>query len=443
ASSTAAINPLKIKGAKFFDSVTGEQFFIKGVAYQPSGPNGSIIDPLADPTTCKRDIEYFTDLGLNTIRVYQVDNTLNHDECMNALADKGIYLVLDLSTPKYSINRKDPRYDVEILNHYKKTADAFAGYPNVIGFFAGNEVVNNVNATHAAPFVKASIRDLKAHMKTKTRHIPIGYSTNDAAETRVQCADYFNCGEEADRVDFYGYNIYSWCGDDATFVSSQYYERTQQFSTYSAPVFLSEFGCNTNGVRSFHQVKAIFGPDMDTVFSGGIVYEYTEEKNNYGLVTITDGEVTKRQCYQNLKTELESVDPTKLTMSSYSSSLQPSQCPAIGADWNASTKIPPTPSEELCSEMYNSLECVLNEKTDPSAYGTLYGYVASKGISSADVDENGTTGTYGKYAGCSPAQRLSYMLNQYYLESHKKPTSCNFDGKANIVTPTGKSPSTS
>ena len=38
------------------------------------------------------------ELGANTIRVYHVDPTGNHDACMTAFADKGIYLFLDLDT---------------------------------------------------------------------------------------------------------------------------------------------------------------------------------------------------------------------------------------------------------------------------------------------------------------------------------------------------------
>jgi hypothetical protein len=41
----------------------------------------------------------FQQLGINTIRVYSVDPSLDHDECMTLLAQAGIYLVLDVNTP--------------------------------------------------------------------------------------------------------------------------------------------------------------------------------------------------------------------------------------------------------------------------------------------------------------------------------------------------------
>lgn len=70
------------------------------------GGASKLKDPIADAEECKSDIAKFKELGLNTIRIYTVDNSQNHDECMAALADAGIYLVLDVNTPKYSINRK-------------------------------------------------------------------------------------------------------------------------------------------------------------------------------------------------------------------------------------------------------------------------------------------------------------------------------------------------
>ncbi|KAF9079456.1 Glycolipid anchored surface protein 4 precursor, partial [Mortierella sp. AD031] len=66
-----ASNIITTKGTKFFDSVTKDQFFINGVAYQPRTLTGASTDPLAKPNDCRRDFALMKDLGLNTIRVYQ------------------------------------------------------------------------------------------------------------------------------------------------------------------------------------------------------------------------------------------------------------------------------------------------------------------------------------------------------------------------------------
>jgi hypothetical protein len=78
-----------------------ERFYIRGIDYQPGGSSGQ-DDPLADETVCKRDIAEFKKLGVNTIRVYMTDNSKDHDTCMNALADAGIYVILDANNPLYS-----------------------------------------------------------------------------------------------------------------------------------------------------------------------------------------------------------------------------------------------------------------------------------------------------------------------------------------------------
>lgn len=131
--STPAIN---ITGNAFFNSETGERFYIRGVDYQPGG-SSNLTDPLADVEICKRDIPVFQDLGINTIRVYTVDNSLDHSECMQMLQDAGIYLILDVNTPEASISRYNPScsYNAVYLQSIFSTVDDFAQYDNVLGFF--------------------------------------------------------------------------------------------------------------------------------------------------------------------------------------------------------------------------------------------------------------------------------------------------------------------
>jgi 1,3-beta-glucanosyltransferase GAS1 len=214
--------------------------------------------------------------------VYALDPTVDHTDAMNLLADAGIYVIADLSAPSTSINRASPEWNDELYARYTSVIDNMANFTNVLGFFAGNEVSNAPNNTDASAFVKAAVRDMKAYIKQKNyRTIGVGYATNDDASIRVNMADYFNCGDTADAIDFWGYNIYSWCGD-SSYTESGYDVRTQEFSNYSVPAFFAEYGCNSVEPRPFTEVQALFGDQMSPVWSGGIVYMYFQEANDYG-----------------------------------------------------------------------------------------------------------------------------------------------------------------
>lgn len=283
--------------------------FIKGIAYQgrmrlvfypfssfpvfvssadsapasvTAGENESYVDPLTDPAGCKRDIPYLKELDTNVVRVYAIKPDEDHSECMQMLADAGIYLIADLSQPSQSINRANPQWNNELYTRYTSVIDALANYTNVLGFFAGNEVSNDIHNTNASAFVKAAVRDMKKYISDKGyRKIGVGYAANDDEEIRQQIREYFDCGTDDERIDFFGLNIYEWCGD-SSFQQSGYAARTKDFSTYNVPAFFSEYGCNTVQPRKFTDVPVLFGPEMTGVWSGGIVYMYFQEQNDYG-----------------------------------------------------------------------------------------------------------------------------------------------------------------
>lgn len=61
-------------------------------------------DPLIDSDQCQLDATLMQTLGANAIRVYHVDATADHTDCMGIFADAGIYLFVDLDTFDTAIN---------------------------------------------------------------------------------------------------------------------------------------------------------------------------------------------------------------------------------------------------------------------------------------------------------------------------------------------------
>lgn len=433
----ADVPAIEVVGNKFFYANNGTQFLIRGVAYQQNFDNSTdsgltqYVDPLADGDACKRDVEYFAKSNTNVLRVYAVDPEKNHDDCMKLFEDAGIYIIADLSEPSTSINRNSPEWNLELYDRYTSVIDMFANYSNVLGFFAGNEVTNNKSNTDASAFVKAAVRDMKSYILDKGWSFPVGYSSNDDEDIRVAIADYFSCGDLDERADFFGINMYEWCGD-STFKTSGYADRTEEYKNLTIPVFFSEYGCNAERPRKFTEIGTIFSDEMTDVWSGGIVYMYYEEENDYGLVSVSGSSVSTLADYSYYSQEMNSISPS-LAQSSEVGAFSTSTlaCPTSASTWKANAKLPPTPDKNVCDCIGASLQCVVSSDVDSKDYGDLFGVVCGE-IDCSAVSGNGENGTYGAISFCSDKDKLSYLLNQYYVENGKHSSACNFDGLASM-----------
>ncbi|KAL2191614.1 glycoside hydrolase family 72 protein [Thermothelomyces heterothallicus CBS 203.75] len=442
---SAALPPIVMKGSKFFYE-NGTQFFIKGIAYQQDTTAGGdssstqavdYKDPLADEAACKRDVPLLKALHTNTIRTYRIDPKADHDACMKLLDEAGIYVISDLSVPGESINRNDPLWDTELYKRYTDVVDSLSKYSNVIGFFAGNEVTNEPNNTQASAYVKAAVRDVKAYIKENVdRWMGVGYAANDDSNIRADIAHYFNCGDQDQAIDFWGYNIYEWCGHK-TLETSGYQTQIDFFKNYSVPVFFAEYGCNLpNGAdgRIWEETTALYGKEMTPVFSGGIVYMYFEEENDYGLVKLQGDTAKPMKNYEALESVIAKVNPTGTSMDAYEPTNSPAACPEVSKNWQVKGgSLPPKPDASLCDCMYASLSCVPADDTSTEDYGDIFGYICGKFPDlCAGISGNATEGTYGAYSMCSAKQKLGYVLDQYYKEQGSASDACGFDGKATL-----------
>lgn len=72
------------------------------------------------------------------------------------LATAGIYLLLDVNSPllNHHLNRYEPwtTYTELYLENIFRTVEQFSYYNNTLGFFAGNEIVNDGESAEVRKF---------------------------------------------------------------------------------------------------------------------------------------------------------------------------------------------------------------------------------------------------------------------------------------------------
>ncbi|KAI5235818.1 glycoside hydrolase family 72 protein [Aureobasidium subglaciale] len=348
----SAIPTISVKGSKFFTS-DGNQYFVKGIAYQLVPE-----DPLIDNNQCQLDASLMKTLGANAIRVYHVDPDADHKACMSTFADAGIYLFVDLDTFNTQIEQTSPHWNESQYDAFAKVMDEFQQFDNTAGFFVGNEVLTTSNGSIAAPYVKAAARDMKAYRNSKNyRNIPVGYSAADISSLRPNLQNYLACGtNSSDALDFFSLNSYEWCGQ-TTYEVSGYEQLTQDITSYNIPIFFSEVGCNTPKPRTFDDQAAIFGSEMAPYWSGSMIYEWLEEANNYGLINYgpqTDPTATNAvggftrsgtptpisPDFYNLSNQWKTITPSSVSEAAYSPTNSAPECPAYTSGvWEVSGNV--------------------------------------------------------------------------------------------------------
>lgn len=308
------LDPVIPKGKRFFHSVTGEYFPVKGIAYYPRPNNGTLsVSNSVDFFTndfrdlWEADVESFKTLGVNTIRLYAVDPSQNHDAFMCALQEAGIYvmvgLLADCEDCGIGPDEAPSCYPPSLKERGQWIMNEFSKYTNTLAFSAGNEVTlyaTDQRIELNAPCQKKFLRDMRAYVDKCSaipasilpRKIPIGMVNWD--KDRELQTLYFNCrtdsNDELENAEWYGLNSYQHCSPSATSVDQLLGWQTLRgdFASYdlSIPIVISEYGCRERfptigefeAQRTWLQVDALYSPSYMTQFAGGIVFEFSAEK---------------------------------------------------------------------------------------------------------------------------------------------------------------------
>lgn len=119
-------------------------------------------------------------LGVNTIRVYNLDPTASHDECASIFNAVGIYMLLDVNSPLGGESlvpgaQLASSYNANYLQHIFAVVEAFKDYDNTLGFIGGNEDMVSKSPTISCPILgvqEARINVLAASLYRNTSSLP-------------------------------------------------------------------------------------------------------------------------------------------------------------------------------------------------------------------------------------------------------------------------------
>jgi hypothetical protein len=282
----------------------GSRWSPKGICYQPVDGSDPLSDDhldhltkLLDPATTNG----LLNLGINCIRVYQVDPSKNHDKVMDLLASNGIYVLVGAVTSDCCITTTSTSVPGPVVARVKAVADTFARYSNVLGFDISNELLDSPSPSQygLVSVTKQLKQQMHSYMASQGyRAVPIGCCTRDVPSYTFPGTSAYACGTAEERMDFIGYNTYRWIvpngqQPDAGSLTA-YYELYDHFKNFPVPVMLTEIGAACTGGRDWSQIAYIFGQskvtsgsnsaDMSAAISGCFAFRYYERGQGFGLV---------------------------------------------------------------------------------------------------------------------------------------------------------------
>lgn len=394
------LNPIEVKGHGFYDSVTGKEFFAKGIAM----PNLKAVGDVDDWIKIMENLRNESN-DLNVLRVYEFpDNCFdNHEKsCMDPIMRKadelGFYVIVAGTgtmwgyLPRRCKNGQEPGpgcaktaaqcYKNGGVLGFGQTIVQNFNYPNTLAIVIGNEV--DQQTPEFLPVIKAYARDLNAYMKMcntddkspskgHMRQIPLMYTSSDdrgdAADK--QKTNYLFCGNKTDEtIDIFGLNIERWCDDTAGRITYDAVNDWVNEGNYDGVFMFSEMGCSktntANGSRTWKQLEGFFetmpsvdgfvayayqgNPDFDMMDGPTSSAKMLKDGENFFTEIQKLGKEEERQRPKPRPTDCSIVDVMYLTHSKGMVSVDDVPIYDTGATgWAAQCPAPRKPSENMTS----------------------------------------------------------------------------------------------
>ena len=290
-----------VQGNYLVKQSDGSRFLMKGIAFP--------VSTAEDSYNVKgwQDVLYQlheTAPQINTVRMYDMDPTLDYSAFFHAAAALGIYVLVPLTSAAGAgvLDRTQAApncYSPALFSYGKACIDNFGRYPNVLAGVIANEVMNSLETWKAAPCVLAYSRDLKLY----SRRIPLLYSAQhdsigaavSASQAMKVTMDYLTCHGNESSIDIFGINIESWCSSTQEYLFNPdgsigtYRAVHEELSNATRPIVFSEMGCSLSefnkdnglarGARDWSQISIVLGDEMVDSWSGFCAYAYDGNVN--------------------------------------------------------------------------------------------------------------------------------------------------------------------
>jgi hypothetical protein len=219
---------------------------------------------LEDELACRRDIQYLTSLGINTIVVANIRPSTNGETaaCMEQLQKAGIYVLVGVGTLVYNIQARQA-WDTDLMQSLTSVIDGYMVYDNVLGFYITGSPIT-------LPFVRAAVRDLRNYVKSKGRAIPIGYLGRIRGR---DFSDILSCGDQQSSVEFIAHDLGEDCIDPSN-AGPIVKKVIADYHDYMVPSFLYSPQCNAGMAGNSSSFDFLAQPNITQVLSGAVVFSY-------------------------------------------------------------------------------------------------------------------------------------------------------------------------
>ena len=154
-------------------------------------------------------------------------------------------------------------------------------------------------------------------------------------------------------------------------------------------------------------------------------------------MTISGSSASPLPDFTALSKQIAKATPSLVNMQSYTpTNTQARDCPPTGVSWNASSVLPPTPNQVLCSCVVANLSCIANPGLSSDVIADLFSSVCGLDNSACNgIASDGSQGQYGSISACNATEQLSWAFNAYFSNQNGAADACSFGGNATVQQP--------